>query len=235
MYTTREKKTGQAFFKHLREHKYKYYSCDCQHVTNRQEHLQVDHWKWQSCDRCNEIVPLTRLPIHTLYKHKKKEGISCNECEDKKVFTDHLKFKLHMDEHLLQRSSCGCENIVFKSFQHKRHHMQVVHIKEKFGCHKKGCYFLCITQEEMDHHISLRHSSTSICDICGKSWDTATSLKQHKENHHAPKHQCPLCPSMLSASRLKIHIAKVHKGRDGGICNICGVKVNYLPLHMNQA
>jgi hypothetical protein len=236
------------FAKHLREHKYSKFKCKCESppiknehqgdnedsTRTSEEHIKINHWGMKQCSKCKDIIDKSFYPMHLFQVHNEKDALSCS-CS--KVFNS-IGYFTHMDLYHSDESNdsiCDCKDIVFKTNFHRKHHIQVVHKKEKLGCEK--CYFLCGTQAEMDEHILSCYghnklTKKAICDECGSSFINKQHLYQHKMRRHDPVVvQCKMCPVKASAFAIKTHVMNVHTE---GFCNICGVQVKYLKTHMNE-
>jgi len=59
----------------------------------------------------------------------------------------------------------------------------------------------------------------SICDLCGKQFQTGSALKSHKKTHSDERQQCPYCPALCK--NLNSHIANSHNKVEC-VCNQCG-------------
>jgi hypothetical protein len=63
----------------------------------------------------------------------------------------------------------------------------------------------------LNRHIN-SHFPFYVCNLCGVGYATARRLNEHKVYHHADRsHSCEICfKSFPTASRLKLHISRTH-------------------------
>jgi len=237
------KPSGKAFYNHLRRHKCSNYKCSC--VIKKDEsisdHMKAEHWKWEHCSRkdCDQLHDPRRSQLD---HWNRKVGVRCPLCD--KNFKKEVRYKEHMDNHVIKQLNCGC-GILFKNVLHKDFHMQVVHLKEKIGCSYTRCYYTCDTEQQLDLHVGIKHTKTvvdvkkiiniktAVCDLCGHKITSANAdslLRSHKVRvHDTVLLQCQFCDKKYNALKMSAHVKKVHVEC---ICNICGAKVKNLQVHV---
>jgi len=230
---------GQVFFNHLRSHKIRNYSCPCRPKGGSfpalKLHIESTHWNWEKCQVCPDFVDPEKMAGHMLRKHNQyNKDTVCPDCGATYGSLNFKDFRMHMEYHKADKFTCDCQ-IVFENRKQKLHHMQVEHLKELFGCDK--CHTVCITQDDLDQHIKLKHTDKGpkqfpICDICGYvcKGDKPWLLRWHKERMHDPVLlDCTICSAKMNASALKDHM-KHHA--NAGVCQECGAQVQNVKRHM---
>lgn len=84
----------------------------------------------------------------------------------------------------------------------------------------------------------LENKSSFVCELCGKSFKTSSSLKKHQYIHlpDSKPYQCKICPRKYACkSHLKIHVMR-HEGIRNHVCILCGMRTttaHSLKIHMN--
>ena len=77
-----------------------------------------------------------------------------------------------------------------------------------FHCPFEGCERSTNTAGELNAHYRRRHPSVK-CPICGREFDTPSSLNKHKYTHNTPKHVCDHCSECFHfKSQYDSHVRK---------------------------
>jgi len=146
----------------------------------------------------------------------------------------------HMLKHEVENFSCDCPDApklvvrpdskrVGKDFRDKERHMKVEH-QGWVGCQEcRDCFK---TQEDMERH-QKKHLNKIVCDQCGYEATNKTNLMMHKTRYHEEAGEtCSECGKLYKGiGALKMHQKQVHTS---STCNICGLVVKQLHLHMQS-
>ena len=175
---------------------------------------------------------------------KRGEKLVCPDCgkefppRAKNGQSGQVEYDKHLFWHKVEAFSCDCpgvpkltprlgqvrqRNIDWKV---KERHIKVEHMGWH-GCIE--CHISCETPELLAEHV-LKHALTFMCDLCGFKADNADKLRWHtKVTHESAMTSCPECGKVLKEAYLRLHIRKVHSA---AACEICGVVVKNVKLHM---
>ena len=146
----------------------------------------------------------------------------------------------HQLKHQVENFVCECPDVpklivrpdqerVGKDFILKERHMKTVHLGW-FGCTQ--CIQSFETEESLVDHRE-KHNLTFICDLCGFTAETKSSLKQHTVTKHVSNPvPCPDCGKhFANESLVKAHKKKVHTASP---CPVCGVVIKNIRVHMEE-
>lgn len=149
------------------------------------------------CPYCSEPFTRDKPPMKHLREHETEQKKVCNKCVQMfqgNELQEHVeKFNVHG-----HKFSLTCD-ICFKEFK----------VKAKLKEHK--------TQKH--GHIDLSH----ICDVCGRSYPSLSSFKNHIILHLPKKDICEYCQqSFPTPYALKAHVKTHLNLQDQYFCNYCG-------------
>ena len=146
----------------------------------------------------------------------------------------------HQLKHQVENFVCECPDVpkliirpdqerVGKDFILKERHMKTVHLGW-FGCTQ--CIQSFETEASLVEHRE-KHNLTFICDLCGFTAETKSSLKQHTVTKHVSNPvPCPDCGKhFANESLVKAHKKKVHTASP---CPVCGVVIKNIRVHMEE-
>lgn len=162
------------------------------------------------CDLCPKLLPsLHVVKLHVKSAHIKKEPFRCHIC--RKSF----KKKESLRHHLKRHDSLPC----------------------------KVCGEICKGREALVQHRKTVHrvvkkAAPLICELCGKSYATVSSLCTHRATHKEyQRFKCDQCSkAFFFKGLLEAHIRVEHQG-ERQICAICGKLFKYgtdLRRHQRQ-
>ncbi|EDV49657.1 zinc finger protein 506 [Drosophila erecta] len=156
----------------------------------------------------------------------------CNIC--KKPYKKPKAYKRHMEEvhntvaEDLPQLECNQCKLCFPTVaQLHSHHRTHVRVKAKTDNSCPHCEKRFTTPGTLKRHIEGIHNQIKpyVCDLCGKSFNYITGLKDHKLVHtdECP-FECPVCKRRFkNNARLKIHL-DTHSA-DIYECTVCGLKL----------
>ena len=93
----------------------------------------------------------------------------------------------------------------FKTSHKLEIHRRLKHTQRSHNCDICGKYF-DNAYYITQHKKTVHHlnQESQTCDICGKVFKCRTRLKQHKEGTHSEKHQCPVCGIKIRPSSINV-------------------------------
>ena len=146
----------------------------------------------------------------------------CTFCDytnaNKSTFTQHVSRKhTRYGQHKCE----VCGHVCFNS-SHLEDHMMSKHQDDKpFMCDK--CDFKTITLQRLNLHMKKHEDRPKeVCYVCGKSFRSHKSLKDHIALHHSEDSQkgavCELCGKTVKQGSMKAHLLKHSRNQ---VCTIC--------------
>lgn len=164
----------------------------------------------QACDGCTKLIISMYL---ILQRHYMKREIF-------NIIIDNIQKAV--DENLMCETvdvSNRCMIQIYKKSQCDIHSEVIIdkapdtsNSEEKLIC--KKCDMTFCSSKLLYDHIKIRHSNSNkaiLCDVCGKVFETPSSLKAHLNCHKVKS--CPYCFKILKThSHYKIHL-RSHKGK----------------------
>ena len=153
------------------------------------------------------------------------------------------QYCIHYNQHEMETTDCGCEDITFKSMKERNCHWMIVHKGQK-QCNK--CNYTFASDLSLKEHIKNVHCERK-CDKCDyKTTRGSYALKVHKREQHELKEKltldmnetnvnqfrCPedFCGKPFSCKgKLNAHVNKVHVI---STCPHCGKQVKNLKQHI---
>lgn len=151
------------------------------------------------------------------------------ESEDSYFESDELETKEKLPKEKVECPIC------WKNVGRLDYHMETIHLNPQH-LNKTLCG-LCFAKFET--HLKLRahqkdiHSGNScVCDVCGKMFQTCSSVKEHilKVHSKVKPFLCDLCgSSFYSASKLKVHTQNAHLQIRNHECHLCDRKYKQAP------
>ncbi|XP_054455568.1 zinc finger protein 253-like [Anoplopoma fimbria] len=165
-----------------------------------------------------------------LSDHQRKSHPVCSVCGA--VFAGVLRLREHTTkEHGLLPYTCDyCP----KRFNHKAHrdlHVKARHTGEK-TCHCDVCGKGYSGASTLKTHRTTHFEKTFVCDVCGRSFYHGGHLTRHKLVHREVRpYRCSTCgKGFTQAANLRSHQA-VHTG-ERALCSVCGKSVRCLKSHV---
>ena len=247
--------------KHIkRNHNHECNICDktftsYHHLSNHKNdiHKILDNGKSKRgfCDQVFKEPSKLKSHIELVHEGKK---ITCNYCDDNKVFAGERVLQLHIEGIHHERKAIKCQFCVNSySFPRKnalKRHIRDVHEnkrdKECHICHKtfKRPYHLTGHLESVhlirnDKTLKKKNSDGSYtCDICGRCFSSSVKLNAHTKITHTqkpPRFKCSICSKVSNnQGSMQHHINIVHNAIKFR-CDICKREVvskTNLKLHI---
>ena len=218
-------------------------SCDKSFETDDklEGHTRQKHAEIKSEEESNGKQKRKRRPNVSVKWPKDLLCPDCGENIGKGRAKDGGKYILrHQLKHQVENFVCECPDVpklivrpdqerVGKDFILKERHMKTVHLGW-FGCTQ--CIQSFETEESLVEHKE-KHNLTFICDLCGFTAETKSSLKQHTVTKHVSNPvPCPDCGKhFANESLVKAHKKKVHTASP---CPVCGVVIKNIRVHMEE-
>ena len=204
-------------------------------------HTRQKHTEIKSEEESNGKQKRKRRPNVSVKWPKDLLCPDCGENIGKGRAKDGGKYILrHQLKHQVENFVCECPDVpklivrpdqerVGKDFILKERHMKTVHLGW-FGCTQ--CIQSFETEESLEEHRE-KHNLTFICDLCGFTAETKSSLKQHTVTKHVSNPvPCPECGKhFANESLVKAHKKKVHTASP---CPVCGVVIKNIRVHMEE-
>ena len=148
--------------------------------------LRIENKSLSEFKDLNDSNQITMKPI----------TLTCDNCKLK--FSSETQMKHHMLEHVNHKIKCRKCNEEFETEDIFQDHMNFNHRKETnkkyYNC--PDCYFQSALKEELDNHISIKHTVRGQvpnlevepekikCRNCGEMFDNMWRLKNHRRDKH---------------------------------------------------
>lgn len=219
-----------------------YYLISTDGQTNEQQSSGNEKQRY-SCGICGRILTKKAMKSHSLI-HSGERPFECSVCG--KTFTMAANLLRHSRLHTgLKPHLC---HLCGKSFIQKvtlQDHLAIHLSDKKFKCSICGKLFLKSKQlTEHNHRMhgdemavdlcpSPGDQGVIVCDLCGKSYTSKFSFRQHVKLHVLEKpYQCIHCDkSFLAKQNLAQHMIN-HTGEKPYVCKVCGIA--YKRKHLLQ-
>lgn len=225
------------------------YICKKEFTTKRpmQDHYHKQHTQppVKRCFICNDELPSKQSKHHTCHDL----NLDCEYCS--MAFESLYELKMHlMDDHEDQLIYiCDICHRPFEMRSFMDHH-KAKHPRGGYSC--KRCPEIFDTKNQLRQHMRILHTAPSckcdllifsekfniewsykfrfffcvahLCELCGKSFQTAEYLKKHKRTHSTETFKCSKCAfTTNNRSNLVVHVHRNHKNPTASYsCDICG-------------
>jgi len=200
--------------------------------------------KQVNCPTCGKkLTTERRLERHMVLHHPSL--LQCTKCDES--FTDKRLFIEHKNVHRKYKDSLTACEVCSKEMRSKSlaKHIKIFHSevapekKEFFTC--PNCQMKCNSEERLERHMYLNHSSVMQCSDCGKSFtDKKVFINHQKWHRYDTPTACEVCGKELKRSSLLKHMQMHHSEQrpaKNNFCDICGksfyVKAT-LVIHMKK-
>ena len=198
--------------------------CKGKHIERHMKLHDGIEKRWK-CNECGErfMKELQRR------KHKQEAHGNCPTCNVcGKTFYYKTKYALHMIREHGQETEFTCD-VCGKGFPIKskllRHRNEVHEGLKPYQCSTCGKKFVSqyhLARHEVEIHIK-GDVKNFFCDLCGKGFKRAGSLKSHKELHQEERRfKCHICGKSYNIRRgLMVHLM-AHDDVRNYHCEVCG-------------
>ena len=158
---------------------------------------------------------------------------TCGEVFTILVELDKERYNKHVDKHVDNKvlGTCACEGVKeIKTQVGLQRHNKLYHGDGKYvKCNMpkyENVPIICpevLLKSELDSHIRLMHTGSTICEECGQTFTDQKKYKVHFYQHHSLV-PCQICRvEVIGFIKMRRHISQNHRG-DPIPCPICGVK-----------
>ncbi|XP_058465066.1 gastrula zinc finger protein XlCGF8.2DB-like isoform X1 [Malaya genurostris] len=176
-----------------------------------------------SNDKCNGIIIARTASLtsdnNSVLPHNKRfdedNKLDNNEPIEQESFT------VHDESNPTQNFECRYCHKVLSTRKSLRCHMQLHSTEASFLCNFCGEQFK--TKMAYTGHMAIHDPNKFRCDVCGKSYRQAASLRSHQLNHNREKpFSCTICGhATTQRSGLKKHML-THSDAKSYVCDLCG-------------
>lgn len=146
----------------------------------------------------------------------------CDIC-GKDIFLKRENLLAHRARHIVETTPCKLCNFIARNRTNMLEHMRFMHRDKKCICDLCGTE--CARKRLMQAHIEAVHLRKKKygCQICGKSFGDASTLRRHRKIHTSEKDRlCDICGyRTFVKERIRYHMNQHDKNRNV-LCNICG-------------
>lgn len=205
----------------------------CHSAADLDSHLCGDKVDIQ-CEYCDEhFTATTELCEHLTSVHQSSQRFyRCSKCP--KYFPmiflkdchENVHSKKNSQSELLNCDTCSKQFFDKKTFtDHKRFHNRPngKRTSEDLRIFHSDWFF-----------VNVFFTALYLCDLCGKSFKSITSLEAHMQSSihsQEPTIQCPSCPrKFYSTTHFKRHFSRLHTEQKWK-CDICGKCLNSIDGH----
>ncbi|RVE49479.1 hypothetical protein evm_005820 [Chilo suppressalis] len=188
------------------------------------------------CDSCLiGFTTLEKFDDHIEKKHKENIGsLICDVCKVR--FPHKNSLERHCQKHF---TFYRCKFCKFKSVElwQAYSHCKSRHSADDLNkIHCQQCTAVVRTPEELDEHTRTQH--VLYCNECGEKFKKKSTLRTHKIRIHGVKREfvCDICnKSFMTASRLETHAANHNDtlAQQLSYCSIC--KIQYKSVHVYRS
>ncbi|XP_011179001.1 zinc finger protein 14 [Zeugodacus cucurbitae] len=173
----------------------------------------------------------------------------CEQCPRRCVTWENYEAHLRTHQGLKPYSCNECDRS-FNRAAHFRAHVREVHgpVTLQYICSFEGCGKIFKRENTYKNHYRLKHTvmpyearepKTYVCEDCGRTFKSVTTLKEHRYKH-APEEdypfKCEECGKRYRSKRTYKDHQLRHSGIKNYICTYCGMKKttqNELRAHIN--
>ena len=202
-------KSRTALMEHLRsKHDDKIFKCSyngCNFISV-QDRKQISSHMWKfhkeaaikklnpddpaNCEKCGRTFPNSGgLLNHLIMEHNTSSAgqaeTYCPECDE--PYGSRSELQDHIDEvHLKLSYDCHKCGKIFKGRHGLKQHLQKVHEKERFRVQCDMCADWLPNKECLDNHVRIRHTGEKPfkCTFCDKAFGAASIMTSHRAQRH---------------------------------------------------
>ncbi|XP_043273993.1 zinc finger protein 570-like isoform X9 [Venturia canescens] len=180
--------------------------------------------KLLTCEICYLIFDRKSKLTSHMYKHSNSRPHICTVCS--KGFKTSAYLARHMEIHDDTMQEHACSLCDFKA--RTKPYLKIHHIRKhtddyNFTCQECGKRFK--VQSDYTTHMKDHDMESCVCDICGSSYTSKSSLYFHKHYKHKTKvkeFECQICKKRFKSQKnLNTH-AELHKMKY--VCEQCGME-----------
>ena len=166
-------------------------------------------------------------------------AVATDESSDSTIDISSMKAAIRLDKKGGKHKCSECDDN-FPNKADLRSHKQRVHLDIKFRCTRYNCTFVGSSENSYKRHIITHNGKIFQCSKCTKSYNSRSSLTNHKKIHSGLQYQCTVSDcdkTFKSESGFKNHVKYFHSKGLKYKCTIGSCKSkfrtpNYLRAHV---
>lgn len=166
--------------------------------------------------------------------HKGVKPYQCADCDQS--YHHKVSLQMHVKSHMPpQNLACEYCGKIFPYRTRLLSHIGSVHMKDRRNFRCRFCYNLYSSLSVLNEHIKTRHTTTFVCETCGKTFKVASKYKAHVLQHSNPKpFACDICNNRYASKAFLNEHKLKHQGVRKHVCQKCGAafaQASHLAAH----
>ena len=223
--------------KHLKEICGRFFACgSCDKKFYDQDKLQshfenIHAEKTHICEYCDKAFGRYQSMIlhkQTVHIDERERNFICDICGKGYIMQSNLTVhkRIHSPNYkgTVEQKEFLCSHCpkIFSRKHYLDRHIQALHSDNKrYKCKEKDCDYQTMKKETLEKHVKRVHEGDEnfgkfFCESCGKSFESAQMIKDHKATIHdgLKNHKCEKCDKKFGYYHaLRNHISEVHRGK----------------------
>ncbi|KOC67309.1 Zinc finger protein 557 [Habropoda laboriosa] len=185
---------------------------------------QMPKKKLHTCEIC--YATFDRKSKHTrhMYKHSNSRPHKCAICTKCFKTTAHLSRHMEVHDEPVKLHACNLCDFKARTKPYLKIHYIRKHTEDyNYKCEQCGKMFK--VQSDYTTHVKDHDSESCVCDICGSSYPSKSSLYFHKHYKHktkVKKFQCLTCKKKFKTQKNLDNHMELHKIKY--VCEQCGME-----------